>query len=217
MMRQPMENPEPSPGDLRVAVIAADPLARAGLASLLAEEPDVQLVASLDLTTDPEALLAQAPEVLLIDLGWEVEGEQELLEVWLELELTAVLLVPGDRSSAPLWGLGAAGLLRRSGSRAQLVSALRAVAAGLRVHDAGFAAPRPDPRPDSVPSEPLTPRELEVLQHLAEGSSNRAIAQALAISEHTVKFHVTAILAKLGAESRTEAAIIAARAGLILL
>jgi DNA-binding NarL/FixJ family response regulator len=63
----------------------------------------------------------------------------------------------------------------------------------------------------------LTPREAEVLQLLAEGQTNRAIAQSLRISEHTVKFHVTAILGKLGAESRTEAVVQAARAGWIVL
>jgi DNA-binding NarL/FixJ family response regulator len=69
----------------------------------------------------------------------------------------------------------------------------------------------------STPVDPLTPRELEVLNLLAEGFSNKLIADRLRISEHTVKFHVNAILGKLGAETRTEAVVAAARLGLILL
>jgi DNA-binding NarL/FixJ family response regulator len=70
----------------------------------------------------------------------------------------------------------------------------------------------------SVPlEEHLTPRELEVLEVLAEGLSNRAIAQRLSISEHTVKFHVASIFAKLGAENRTDAVLRGVRQGLITL
>ncbi|MBI1880571.1 MAG: response regulator transcription factor, partial [Chloroflexi bacterium] len=63
----------------------------------------------------------------------------------------------------------------------------------------------------------LTPRELEVLQLLAEGLPNKAIARRLDISDHTVKFHVNAILSKLSAQSRTDAVVRATRLGLILL
>jgi DNA-binding NarL/FixJ family response regulator len=70
----------------------------------------------------------------------------------------------------------------------------------------------------SVPlEEHLTPRELEVLEVLAEGLSNRAIAARLQISEHTVKFHVASIFAKLGAENRTDAVMRGVRQGLITL
>ena len=71
--------------------------------------------------------------------------------------------------------------------------------------------------PPLPPAEPLTARELQVLRLLAEGLANKAIAQRLAISEHTVKFHVNAIMGKLGADSRTEAVVRASRLGLILL
>jgi len=74
-----------------------------------------------------------------------------------------------------------------------------------------------DRREDILPAEDLTAREHQVLQLLAEGLSNKAIAQRLQISEHTAKFHVAAILAKLEAHSRTEAVIKAVRQGLIIL
>jgi DNA-binding NarL/FixJ family response regulator len=67
------------------------------------------------------------------------------------------------------------------------------------------------------PLEPLSPRELDVLRGLAEGLANKQLARSLGISEHTVKFHINAILGKLRAQSRTEAVVRATRAGLILL
>jgi DNA-binding NarL/FixJ family response regulator len=99
------------------------------------------------------------------------------------------------------------------------VAALQAAAQGLAVLDPAFASevlPARE-RMGEAPIEELTPRELEVLQLLAEGLSNRAVARQLDISEHTVKFHVNAILGKLGAQSRTEAVVRATRLGMILL
>jgi two-component system nitrate/nitrite response regulator NarL len=96
---------------------------------------------------------------------------------------------------------------------------LRAAAGGLIVLDpalAGAVLSARETSPDRLVEE-LTPRELEVLQLLAEGLPNKAIGLRLEISEHTVKFHVNAILGKLGAQSRTEAVVRASRLGLIIL
>jgi DNA-binding NarL/FixJ family response regulator len=76
---------------------------------------------------------------------------------------------------------------------------------------------RPRVQPAPGQGEPLTPREIEVLQALAGGLTNRAIARRLGVSENTVKFHVSSILAKLDAASRAEAVALAARRGLLLL
>jgi DNA-binding NarL/FixJ family response regulator len=88
--------------------------------------------------------------------------------------------------------------------------ALEAAAHGL------FIGGTPSPPPGGGALPALSARELEVLRHLAEGASNKAIARMLGISAHTVKFHVAAILEKLGAASRTEAATLAIRAGLLM-
>jgi DNA-binding NarL/FixJ family response regulator len=124
-------------------------------------------------------------------------------------------LVTGD-------GLGFGALPRDAGTE-EIVAAALAVASGLTALDrtlaqealAGLARGRPEPVNDQ--SEPLTAREREVLQLLAQGIPNKQIAQRLSISEHTVKFHVSAIMTKLGAASRTEAVTTAARRGLLLL
>jgi len=99
-----------------------------------------------------------------------------------------------------------------------LAAALHAVAAGLVALDPILAAAvRITPEIITPPGEDLTPREFEVLQLLAEGLTNKAIALRLGISANTVKFHINAILQKLSAQSRTEAVVRASRLGLIIL
>jgi DNA-binding NarL/FixJ family response regulator len=90
------------------------------------------------------------------------------------------------------------------------------VAAGLTVAEPGWLQPAAEKTPEAL-LEPLTAREQEVLPLLAEGLSNKAIAAQLQISEHTAKFHVNAVLTKLGAQNRVEAVVRAARIGLLSL
>ena len=120
-------------------------------------------------------------------------------------------------------GLGF-GALPRYASAEEIVAAVTAAASGLTALDRGLAleafaglARGVRAEPVSEPTEPLTARERGVLQLLAQGIPNKQIAQRLTISEHTVKFHVSAIMTKLGAASRTEAVTTAARRGLLLL
>jgi DNA-binding NarL/FixJ family response regulator len=114
---------------------------------------------------------------------------------------------------------GATGVLLRDAEPERLVAALRALAQGLVVLEPGLArtAFRPRTITDGHPLDALTPRELEVLQLLAQGLPNKSIAQRLEIAERTAKFHVNAILSKLGAENRSEAIVRAARLGLVVL
>jgi DNA-binding NarL/FixJ family response regulator len=130
-----------------------------------------------------------------------------------------VLSDPGAVRHLPALSRGRVGYLPRDAAPSAIVHAIHSVAAGLVVLapetvPALVAAPRPA---DEPPAEALTSRELEVLALLAQGLPNKTIAHRLTISEHTVKFHVGAILAKLGAASRTEAVMLAARQGLLML
>ncbi len=204
---------------LHVLVIGDDPLARSGLAGLLADQEEVTLAGQI--SAADVALLEEAPapyraHVWLWDLGWDADG---LPDEFADAGAPVLALLPDAELAADALAAGARGLLLRDAGEVQLISALRAVDAGLlAVQRELLPALQAPPRPAVQPLlEPLSAREEEVLQLLAEGLSNRAIAHMLAISEHTVKFHVNAIMTKLDAQSRTEAVVRASRLGLLLL
>ena len=214
--------------DLRVLIVADDPLVRAGLATLVGEQSGLAVVGRVSSLDDlHSALDLYRPDVCLWDAGWHAMSVlQRLGSLALAAPVAVLLSEAADARLA--WAAGARGLLGRDAAPEPLASALSSVAQGLAVIDPAYAGsllPRPgdagaDLAPDEAADalvEPLTPRELEVLRLVAEGMSNKAIAARLHISEHTVKFHVNAVLSKLGAESRTEAVVRATRLGLILL
>ncbi len=199
--------------------MADDPLARAGMAGLLADQPDCLVVGQVPSeAAEAGTIGAYRPDVLLWDLGWDplvaLEGLNELAT-----SLPLVVLL-NDRAHAGLaWAAGARGLLPRDSGAESLRAALIAVAEGLAVVDPEWAAallPAGEEAP-VTPAGELTRREREVLQLLAEGLPNKTIASRLNISEHTVKFHVNAVMGKLGAQSRTDAVVRGTRAGFILL
>ena len=206
--------------DLRVLVVAEDPLARAGVATMLSGRPGYAVVGQVGGEVDLPAMLeVYRPDVLVWDLGWDPAAALEGAGDLQDLGLPAVALLPDDSHASDARAAGAKGLLPRDTDADSLLAAVTAVSRGMIVLDPNLAAPvlsgiREIPAP---PAEELTPRELEVLRLLAEGLPNKAIAHRLDISEHTVKFHVNSILSKLGAQSRTEAVIYATRLGLILL
>lgn len=205
---------------MRVLIVADDPLARAGLAALLADQPGCAVVGQVAGEADlPDALDVHRPDVTLWDLGWDPTSSLERLADLADAGPPIVALLPDEAHATGARTAGARGLLLRDTGADPLVAALMAVAQGLVVLEPSLAAAMLAAG-DQAPApliEELTPRELEVLQLLAEGLPNKAIARRLDISQHTVKFHVNAILGKLGAQSRTEAVVRATRMGLILL
>jgi len=203
--------------DLRVVVVAADPLARGGLAALLGAEPG--LIVSSQLSAD-DGLdgLRDVADAVLLDLGAGPRPSPAAVESAARSGLPVLVLVQDEDDAVEAVAAGARGVLFRDAGRERLVSALRAMREGLLAFDPGLAAQALRPR--QAPAglvEPLTPRETEVLQLLAQGLTNKTIAERLGISDHTAKFHVNAILGKLGAQSRTEAIVQAARLGLVIL
>ena len=183
-----------------MVVVSDDPLVRAGLTHLLEIESDAEVV------SDP----AEA-EVAL----WDGAAARDQIA---RFQLPVVAVVDDEAQSASAMAAGARGAVLRSADGASLWAALVAARAGLTVLDAAFApAPAPAAAPRRPPVEELTAREREVLAELSRGLSNKQIAVELAISEHTAKFHVNAILGKLGAASRTEAVVLAVRLGLVAL
>jgi two-component system, NarL family, nitrate/nitrite response regulator NarL len=207
--------------NVRVLIVAEDPLARAGLAALLATQRGCVIAGQI--AVDGELANAQSvyrPDVIVWDFGSDPSRALERANSVRDLGVPMVALLPDETAAADAWASGARGLLPRDTTAEKLAAALAAVAHGLAVIDPPFAAtllPVARDQSPAPPIEELTPRELQVLRLMAEGQSNKTIARALGISEHTVKFHVNAILGKLNVASRTEAVVHATRLGLILL
>ena len=195
---------------IRVLVAARSSVVRAGLESVVRSSGSLQLAGSLDW-----ALINSAEfeaDVVLMEAGG-VPIEEVSRPVVLLADVSDSALVDASLRS------GIRGVISREATPEEIESAIQAVNVGLVVIPAGSL---PDLLPDLRPpaqalAEPLSDRELEVLNLIAEGQSNKLIAHSLGISEHTVKTHVASILAKLGAASRTEAVSQAIRRGLVML
>jgi two-component system nitrate/nitrite response regulator NarL len=195
-------------------VVAEDPLVRSGLAALLSAYPGLSVVS--EGTERVSDLDAQSPEVVVWDATRDGVGF-ETPAFGAEVPLLA-LVRDADALDTALRA-GARGLLVRDVGGEQLGSAVVALAEGNVVLSKDVFSSLLSVRPRAAVGPPLslTPREHEVLELMAEGLSNRLIASRLGISEHTAKFHVNAILDKLGAETRTEAVVLAARSGVLAL
>ncbi len=205
---------------LALLIVAGDPLARAGLAALMGALSACELVGQVsddDLATPATDELLQEATILLWDMGWD-DVAQELLELVVDLP-PVVALVSDNEQAVAAAAAGCRGTIPRDMDERAILAVLQVVAAGLVVVTDDLLPDALTPLTNDAPElvEDLTTREMEVLRFVAEGLTNRAIAQQMKISEHTVKFHLNAIMSKLGAQSRTEAVVRATRLGLISL
>jgi DNA-binding NarL/FixJ family response regulator len=196
-------------------MIAADQLARLGLTALLDGIPAIDVIEAGEPGDAASLLDETGAAAVLWDAGWDPDpfDPDDLAGAGVPV----LVLAPDVESAATMRRAGVAGVLPRHAPATRIAAGLAAVAAGLVVIDPAFASAEPAVSRASAPIEELTPREHEVLDLLADGLANKAIARQLGLSEHTVKFHVNAILAKLNAQSRTEAVATAFRNGLIRL
>jgi two-component system, NarL family, nitrate/nitrite response regulator NarL len=200
---------------LRVAVIAEDPLVQSALASLLAPEQEQDFAVTGQASTPDDSLLADSQaELLLWDVGTGVATAQRSAS---SERVPTLALVRDEEAARELLGAGVLGVLLRGAEGERVLAALRTVAAGLGVFDPALLPSLLVTRAAPADGLLFTPREAEVLSLMAEGLSNKLIADRLKISDHTAKFHVNAILNKLDAETRTEAVVSAARRGLLML
>ena len=205
---------------IRVFVLARSTVVRAGLESIVQSSSVLELAGASEWARFPQSDL-QA-DVILADLG-EIESDAVtslahspvpvvlLLDTWDEAWDEAML--------SSVLRAGIQGVLSSESAAEEMEGAIQAVNNGLVVIPPGaLAVLLGEARaPAEALREPLSDRELEVLNLIAEGLSNKMIAFRLSISEHTVKTHVTAILGKLEAASRTEAVAQAIRRGLVML
>jgi two-component system, NarL family, response regulator YdfI len=210
-----------------VLVAAPSAVVRAGLEALVASGPGLAVVgqvASMEAATQAsEALL---PDIVLVEHEWDDAALVPGLFALGEGGHAPAVVVLTENPSA-LWAAVALrsrvrAVLPREATAAEIIAAVEGAAAGLVVlhpdtAEAALASLAAAPATTAVPVQPLTPREVEVLHMLAEGLGNKTIARRLGISEHTVKFHVGSIFAKLNATSRTEAVTLGVRLGLVML
>ena len=206
---------------IRVSVRSASPFARAGLESALASDPRFEIVGErntlFESDDDPDVILLDASEADLPRTHSTLSGAVRSPRY--------VLLTDSITASAVarLFPIGVRAVLPRDSSAPEIAAAIEAVAQDLAAIAPDFlesllpgdSATRDDEIEELL--EPLTTREQEVLALLAEGAGNKEIAAKLSISENTAKFHVSSILGKLGATTRTEAVSHGYRLGLILI
>jgi DNA-binding NarL/FixJ family response regulator len=151
-------------------------------------------------------------DLVVVDAGCESVEEDDLLA-----EIPTLALVDDIEEGHRFLLRGAAGVIKRHGDPSRLRAAVVAVHAGLRVVDQRYEELL-DPSGTTTTRTPiaeLTPRESGVLELMARGLSNPQIASELGVTRHTAKFHVNIILDKLGAQSRTEAVVLAVRSGML--
>jgi NarL family two-component system response regulator YdfI len=213
-------------GVIRVMVAASSAISRAGLEALVRSDPRFVLVGDSHRAGD---LVLQAseyhPDILLLEAG-DSSHLARAYALSQQAGAPGLILLAGDLSRLEVRRAlqsGARAVLPRAASPVEIVAAIEAVGAGLAVVTAedlealAPVLPEMSAAAGFDPGEPLTTRESEVLAMLAEGAGNKEIATRLHISEHTVKFHVSSILAKLGAATRTEAVARGFKEGLIML
>jgi len=216
-------SPEPAP-ERRVRVLLVDDhtVVRRGLRMVFDLEDDLEVVGeAADGREALERVAELRPDVVVMDLLMPVmngvEATRAIRAAHPDVEVVALTSVLEDRMVVDAVEAGAAGYLLKETRPDDLFEAVRAAARGeVRLDPRAQQRLMRELRRPAAPEparEALTEREGEVLQHLARGATNKAIAQALGVGEATVKSHVSAVLAKLGLKSRTQAALHALREG----
>jgi len=212
-----------TPGIIRVLVADDHEIVRKGICALLATEPAIQVVAE---ARDGQEALTKAhrfePDVILMDLvmpGMDgLEATRHIASRQPQVRVLVLTSFAGDDKIFPAIKAGALGYLLKDSGPEDLVQAIQQVYRGESSLHPSIARrlllELSEPVHQNPETDALTAREVEVLQLVAQGQSNREIAALLAISEATVRTHVSNILSKLNLCSRTQAALYALREGL---
>jgi DNA-binding NarL/FixJ family response regulator len=206
---------------VRVLIVDDHPIVHDGVAAVLRSEADIRVVGSAeDAMTAVKQIHADRPDVVLLDLhlpGEEgVSGVTRIVNAHPDVRVIVFTAYDADEYVFGAIRAGARGYVLKGSPAQELVRAIRQVHAGQSYVSPAIGAKLA--RQVSGPQRSgglLTPRELAVLRLVAVGQSNRQIAASLGITERTVKFHVTAIFNKLGADNRAQAVAVAGRRGLL--
>lgn len=209
---------------IRVMVVAASPIIRMGLAAMLDDNPKLIVVTSLpDIDSGYEEIVQLQPDVVLLDFH---NNDYESISHFSHFISATIILVDEleDINLGAVLAAGVKGILSQTSASEEIIAAIEAVAAGLVVLHPEILNNLQLQKETNLYEKvdinrirTLTPREIQVLQMLISGLSNKAVAQQLHISEHTVKFHISSIFQKLNVSTRTEAVAVGVRLGLIML
>jgi len=206
------------PNRIRVFSVDDHPLLHEGLAVIINNQPDMQLVAEASTGSEAfEKFREYRPDVTLMDLRLpDMSGIDIMIAIRNEFPEARIIMLTtfdGDVEIQRALEAGARGYLLKSMPPRELVGMIRQVHVGKKRIPSEVA----ERLAEHLGDEDLTPREMDVLRHAASGNRNRDIAGRLFISEETVKVHMKHVMEKLGATDRTQAVAVALRRGIIQL
>jgi len=219
---------------LKILIVDDHALMRMGIRNILEREPDFEIVAEADDSRSAiDAAFATNPDVVLMDLSLPAPGGIETTQrIKRELPAAAIVVLSTEEDEDALFDAikaGAAAFILKDIAPEDLVMIVRRVVAGeYLINDKVFSKPAVASRvlkefrelavygQEAAPIfAPLSPREVEILDNIAQGMTNKQVAYALSISEQTVKNHMSSILRKLSVNDRTQAVVYAMRQGWI--
>ncbi|MDO7908873.1 response regulator transcription factor [Paenibacillus sp. JX-17] len=208
---------------VKVLLVDDHEMVRIGLAAVLGTEEGIEVVGEAGSGEEGIRLASEYhPDVILMDLVMEgmdgIETTRRIMSMYPECKVIVLTSYLDDEKMYPVIEAGAFSYLLKTSRASEVAEAIRAAARGQSVLESQVASKMMNrfrqPQAEVPAHAELTDREMEVLRLLAQGKSNQDIADELFIGVKTVKFHITNLLAKLGVEDRTQAAIYAYKNGL---
>ena len=201
---------------IRILIVDDHPIMRVGIAAIINAQPRMQVVGQAGTAGEAVRIFeAMQPDLTLMDLRLpRTSGIEAITAIRNEFPTARIIVLTtyaGDVQALRAFRSGASGYLLKTMLRTELVDTIRRVHAGQRRVPPEIAAEMAQHAGEDV----LSAREIEVLRHVAAGNSNKAIANNLNLSEHTIKGHIKNILSKLGASDRTHAVMIALKRGFL--
>jgi len=209
---------------IKVLLVDDHEMVRIGLAAVLGTEDGLEIVGEAGNGLDGIRLAQEyEPDVILMDLVMDgmdgIETTRRIMQLMPDCKVIVLTSYLDDEKMYPVIEAGAFSYLLKTSRATEIAQAIRAAARGQSILESQVAAKMMnrlrEPKPVAAAHEELTEREMEVLRLIAQGKSNQETADTLFIGIKTVKFHVTNVLAKLGVEDRTQAAIYALKNNLI--